>query len=194
MAIKTLIPKSESRKIVIQRRQEIGGAEINRKTLRIIKRLEDIDEFRYSKVVHCYVASRPGEVDTKTLIDHMVGQGKSVILPKLNSKTKSFRRFHFMGWDSLIKNCEGYWEPKLGTDEDLSDIDLFIVPTLAISSTGYRVGYGRGYYDKLLSKSFAPKISLAFEFQIFEYIEIHQHDVRIDKIVTEMRIIETREN
>jgi 5-formyltetrahydrofolate cyclo-ligase len=98
-----------------------------------------------------------------------------------------------MGWEYLIKNSEGYLEPHVGIDEDLSDIDLVIVPALAISIHGQRVGYGGGYYDKLLRKTFATKITLAFEFQLFDYIESNFHDTRVDKIVTERRVINTRE-
>jgi len=55
------------------------------------------------------------------------------------------------------------------------------------------VGYGGGYYDKMLKNIRAPKIALAFEFQVFENIETDVHDVRIDRIVTERRIINSRE-
>ena len=189
--LKTLIPKSEVRKQVIERRKEHSEIELSRKTQQIIQRLSVTDDFIYSKTIHCYVASRPGEVDTRRLINYMDGWGKTIVIPKLNKSTKSFLRFNFMGWDHLVRNSEGYLEPKVGLDEDLSDIDLIIVPTLAISIRGQRVGYGGGYYDKLLRKTFAAKIALAFEFQIFDYIESHQHDTRVDKIVTERRVINT---
>lgn len=192
MRLKTLIPKSEARKLVVQRRAEISSTEIKNKTKRIINKFIQTDEYVYGSVIHCYVNSRPGEVDTRSLIDLMTSSGKSVIVPKLNKKTKTFARFHFMGWDSLVKNSEGYWEPKLGVDEDLSDVDLIIVPSLAVSIAGHRVGYGGGYYDRLLRNSFAPKIVLAFEFQLFDYIENSTHDIRVDKIITERRIIDPR--
>ena len=97
-----------------------------------------------------------------------------------------------MGWDSLVKNSEGYWETKLGLDEDLSDIDIIIVPALAVSTQGHRIGYGGGYYDKLLRDTHAPKYVLAFEFQLFEYIESTPKDIRVDKIITERRVISTK--
>ena len=191
--MRTLIPKSEARRQVVQRRNEFSEIELSQKTQNIIHRLSKLDDFIYAETVHCYVASRPGEVDTRRLINYMEGWGKTIVLPKLNKATKSFHRFNFMGWDYLVKNNEGYLEPHVGLDEDLSDIDLVIVPALAISIHGLRVGYGGGYYDKLLKKTFAPKVALAFEFQIFDYIESDYHDVRVDKIVTERRTINTRE-
>ncbi len=99
-----------------------------------------------------------------------------------------------MGWDSIVKNCEGYWEPELGMDDDLCDVDLIIVPSLAVSTKGFRIGYGGGYYDKLLKTTFAPKFVLAFEFQLFEHIETTSKDPRIDKIITERKIIDVRKD
>jgi len=192
MKLKTLIPKSEARRMVLQRRQEITVDEISKKTSRIIEKLSFTDDFVYAKKVFCYISSRPGEVDMKRVINFIEGRGKSVIIPKLHKPTKTFHRAQFMGWDNIIKNQEGYFEPKFGIDEDMSDIDLLIVPSIAVSVLGQRVGSGGGYYDKLLKFSFAPKYVLAFEFQIFDHIETDVHDIRMDKVITELRIIDTR--
>jgi 5-formyltetrahydrofolate cyclo-ligase len=191
LRLKTLIPKSEVRKLVVERRSEVSQIELDRKTDQIINRLAKLDDFQNAQTVHCYVASRPGEVNTKKLIDFMVGRNMSVVLPKLNKSAKTFQRFNFMGWDELVKNSEGYWEPKIGLDEDLSDIDLIIVPAMAVTLSGYRIGYGGRYYDKLLKNIFVPKYCLAFEFQVFDKIETDPHDIRVDKIVTERRVIDT---
>lgn len=192
MKLKTLIPKSEARRLVVERRREMSVFDIRTKTKSIIERLAATDEFIYANRIHCYVSSRQGEVDTRQLINFMSGWGKSVILPKLHKPSKSFHRFHFMGWDNLVKNSEGYWEPAIALHENMDDIDLVIVPSVAISIHGMRVGYGGGYYDKLLKETYAPKIVLAFELQIFDYIESDPRNVRVDKIITERRTIDTR--
>jgi 5-formyltetrahydrofolate cyclo-ligase len=169
-------------------------SEIKSKTKLIIDKLTGLDEFVYAKNVYCYIASRKGEVDTRTLITFMEGWGKTIMLPKLNKTSRSFRKAYFTGWDDIVKNNEGYWEPAIAVDEDLSDVDLMIIPALAVSIHGQRVGYGGGYYDKLLKTTFSPRIVLAFEFQIFEYIESSVHDIRVDKIITERRVINTRKS
>lgn len=194
MALLTLIPKSEARKKVLEKRRIITPAEAAFKTERILGRLKQTDEFTSAKKIHIYVSSRPGEVDTRKIIDFALGWGKEIILPKFNKESKTFRRAEFRSWEELVQNPEGYWEPSLASGEDLSDIDLFIVPAVAISRSGQRVGQGGGHYDRLLSKTFAPKLVAAFEFQVFDYIENNPHDVRIDKIITELRVINTREN
>ncbi len=194
MKLKTLIPKSEARRLVVQRRNELPDSEIKYKTRLIIDKLTGTDEFVYAKNVYCYINSRKGEVDTRSLISFMEGWGKTIVLPKLNKSSRTFRKAYFTGWDHIVKNNEGYWEPEIAVDEDLSDVDLMIIPALAVSVHGQRVGYGGGYYDKLLKSTFSPRIVLAFEFQIFEYIESSIHDIRVDKIITERRIINTRKS
>lgn len=189
----TLFTKSEARRTVIKRRQELTDDELAKKSKLIIDRLVSSDEFRFAKKIHSYISVRPGEVDTHRLINTMVGLDKSVILPKLNKQAKRFHRASFIGWDQLTKNSDGYIEPVVAMDEDLSDIDLVIVPAVAVSTIGQRVGYGGGYYDSLLKQSYMPKIVLALELQVFNYIESDVHDVRIDKVITELRTINTRE-
>lgn len=190
--MKTLIAKSEARKSVLERRRLITAEDVTIKTLKIIQRLSSTDDFVYAKKIHTYISNKPGEADTRKLIELAVSWGKQVILPKFFKEQKTFRRFQFTGWDDIEKNSDGYYEPKISTDEDLSDIDLFIVPAVAISCFGQRVGQGGGHYDRLLKKAYAPKYVLAFEFQIFDNIETDLHDVRVDKIITERRVINTR--
>lgn len=191
MKIQAALPKGETRKAVYERRKEHSELELRKKTFEIITNLLKTDAFIKSKTVHTYIASRDGEVDTKALIDRMHSSGKMIVLPKLNPITKSFRRFHFTGWEDIIVNEEGYREPKLGLDGSLNNIDLMLVPVLAITKNGHRVGYGGGYYDKILKEINCPKFALAFEFQLFREIEVNSSDVRVDKIITERRVINT---
>jgi len=193
LRLKTLIPKSEARKLAIQRKNEISPEELRRQSNKIIERFSTTDDFVHAKTIHCYLPSRPGEFDTRRLIDLMEGCGKTIVIPKLNPISKILQRSYFTGWDNIIKNNEGFLEPRSAINEDNNDIDLFIVPALAVSSVGHRIGYGGGFYDKLLKNIYAPKIVPAFEFQLFDYIEYSPQDIRVDKIVTERRIIFTRE-
>lgn len=192
MKLKTLIPKSEARKIVIKRRSEFNASDFQSRIKLIFDRFTATDDFVNAKRIHTYISTRPGEIDTRKLVDYMVECGKQVIVPKLNKKTGKFNRANFISWDHMVKNSDGYLEPNVGIDEDLSDIDLIIVPAVAVSILGQRIGHGGGFYDKLLKNTFALKVVLAFEFQVFDYIESNLHDVRIDKIITELRVINTR--
>ena len=193
MKVKTIIPKSEARKIVLQRSGEFSHEDARRKTQAIIERLSTLDDFIHAKIVHTHISRNNWEIDTRRLIDYIMGQGKSVVIPKINLISGTLQRFYFTGWDNLVKNADGYLEPKIGLNEDNSDVDLFIVPALAISSLGQRVGHGKGLYNNVIRNVYATKIVLAYEFQVFDAIESNPGDVLIDKIVTERRVINTRD-
>lgn len=190
--MKTLVSKSEVRRSVVERRKEITHVDIRNKTKLIVERLVALDEYIFAKKVHSYISTKTGEFDTRYLIDYMSSGGKPVVIPKLNRQSKIFQHASFKGWDELVKNPDGYFEPVVGFDDDLSDIDLIIVPAMAVSILGQRVGYGGGFYDQLLRNIRAIKIVPAFEFQVFDNIETDAHDIRVDKIITERRIINTR--
>jgi len=77
---------------------------------------------------------------------------------------------------------------------DIADIDLVIVPGVVFDKSGHRIGYGHGYYDRFLDNlekinKNAVKVGLAYDFQIADKVPIEKHDVPVDKIVTEKRII-----
>lgn len=189
LKLKTLVSKSEIRNNVIKKRNEFNDEDLIQKTKLIVNRFISTDSYLSAKTIHTYISTRKGEVDTKKLIDEMYSDGKSIVLPKLKKTSNKFQRGYFTGWEKLIKNRDGYYEPELGFDEDLTDIDIMIVPTVAVSLSGQRVGYGGGFYDKILKNFFALKVALAFEFQVFDNIEADEHDVKVDLIVTERRII-----
>jgi 5-formyltetrahydrofolate cyclo-ligase len=66
---------------------------------------------------------------------------------------------------------------------------LVIVPGIAFDLRGHRIGYGNGYYDRLLKRIHAPSIGLAFDEQVVDFIPNKFHDVAVDKVVTEKRVI-----
>lgn len=193
MKLKPPVTKLYAKNEVTQRRKDISPKEILEKTERIKERLSNCDDFVFAKKIFTYISNIPGDIDTRKIIELALGFGKEIFLPKLHEPTKSIRRFPFITYNKLVENREKLLEPEIGIEEDLSDIDLIIVPGIAVSLAGQRVGLGEGYFDKLLRKAYAPKYVLAFEFQLFKEIESERHDVRIDRIITERRIIDTRE-
>jgi 5-formyltetrahydrofolate cyclo-ligase len=74
-------------------------------------------------------------------------------------------------------------------------MDLFVVPGVAFDDQGNRLGQGAGYYDRLLTgiSERIPIVGLAFELQIVERVPTNDHDIRVDWIITEKRLIKCRE-
>ncbi len=166
--------------------------EVRKKTQKIAEKLFLQDEFVNAKNILIYASKNKGEVYTRAIIDMLVGMGKIVSLPRINKIKNKFVRGAFLGWDKVIESEENYLESSVSVDDNFDDIDLIIPPAAAVSMSGKRIGYGSPYYINLISQTLAPKIILAFEFQLFPEIETTEDDFTVDKIITERRVIHVR--
>ncbi len=183
------IPKTEARKFVYERREAISERDVRRKSLAISENLRLLDEVLSAKNILFYASEIKGDVYTKGMIDLLIGMGKVISLPKLNKSQSRFFRGVFLGWDKTDVSEEGFIESTVAVDDNFDDIDLIIVPSVAVSLDGRRIGIGKEYYSNLISKTLAPRIVLAFEFQVFNKIETTQKEFNVSKIITERRII-----
>ena len=94
--------------------------------------------------------------------------------------------------DELILSNYGILEPAASaTMVPYESIDLILSPVVAFDKNGFRLGYGGGFYDRLLSqkRKEVPVIALAFDLQIVKAVPTEPHDISVDMIVTESTII-----
>jgi 5-formyltetrahydrofolate cyclo-ligase len=179
--------KKEIRKKVLAVRDGLLPGQRAAKSKEIEGRLFSLPEFKSAHVV-MFFASFRSEVDTIPMIRRALGDGKRVILPKVNGD--KLELFEIRNFDSDVS--PGAWgipEPCWSTPVKLDELDVIIVPGAAFDGRGNRLGYGAGFYDKLLSAFTKPTVALAFEVQIVPNVPAARHDVRVKKIVTEKRII-----
>ncbi|WP_289703275.1 5-formyltetrahydrofolate cyclo-ligase [uncultured Muribaculum sp.] len=80
-------------------------------------------------------------------------------------------------------------EPTGDDIENIDNIELIIVPGIAYDNRGNRVGRGKGYYDRLLSRTKATKIGIGYDFQLVDEIDSEPHDITMDIVITDSRII-----
>jgi len=107
--------------------------------------------------------------------------------------------FPLRSMDELATGTWGILEPKLalrGREDrkvDARQLDLIVVPGLAFDRTGGRLGYGKGYYDRLLAevRPDATLVAFAFECQLFATVPMHPHDVAMHKVITEKTVYES---
>ena len=138
--------------------------------LAIMRRLEKMEVFKKAKNIFTY-NSLPDEVSTDFLAEFSVRpqskRGKRILTPKKpgGGREKLLKQFSKMKFD------------------------LCIVPGVAFDKTGHRIGFGGGYFDRLLKKTRAATIGLAYEFQIIDKVPVTAYDVAVDYIVTEKRVI-----
>ncbi|MED0984045.1 5-formyltetrahydrofolate cyclo-ligase [Bacillus paramycoides] len=127
------------------------------------------------------------EVDTYPIIEKAWKEGKKVVVPKCNrgTRTMSFRQIsNFEQLETVYMNLREPI-PMLTEEVDADKINLQIVPGVAYTQRGERIGYGGGYYDRYLVHYKGKTLSLAYGFQIVKHIPVEPFDKNVEKIITE---------
>lgn len=152
-----------------------------------------LPEFTDAKTIFFYASFR-SEVDTMEMIKISLSHGKQAVLPKVDKENKKLKLYEVKGMNELAKGYMGILEPSVLEERltGLDDIDLIIIPGAAFDVSGNRLGYGAGFYDRLLAgiKNKIPIIAPAYEEQIVDDVPSEPHDVKVSKIVTDKRVIE----
>ncbi len=188
--------KAIIRKEILQKRKSLEPQEVEEKSSQILSRLIEYGLLERPQVVMCYMDFR-NEVRTESLIEYLLSEDKVVILPKVNPETQNLDLFQIEGFRDLELSKFGILEPADHLPTVLpSDIDLILAPGVAFDLKGYRMGYGAGFYDKLLPKirPDCAVIGLAFDMQIVASLPVESHDQPMNSIMTETRWIGAEEN
>lgn len=184
--------KNEIRQLSLNKRNELNLNEINHKSLAIIDKLDSfIDKFDDILVYY----SINGEVSTLRLIDKYITK-KRLYFPKVNKDDMDF--YLVNDTNKLQKGYMGIFEPLFENMDEFKNSfnknGLVIVPGVAFDVKGYRTGYGKGFYDRFLSEfNSLTKIGIAYDFQIYDDVYSEAHDVMMDYIITENRILKINE-
>lgn len=158
------------------------------KSREINNRLSQLPEYRAASSI-LFFASFRSEVNTLPMIQQALAEDKRVVLPKV--KGKDLALFEIRDFDKDVSpGTWGILEPHEKNPVLLDVVDLVIVPGLAFDEQCNRLGYGAGFYDRLLSRYQGPTVAVAFEKQIVPLVPVSTGDVPVRKIVTEKRIIE----
>jgi 5-formyltetrahydrofolate cyclo-ligase len=180
---------------MLAKRDALSAEERLGKSSEIVNRLLKQPDIIKAKNIFTYVSFR-SEVNTHGMIDSFLDQGKAVSVPFTDMNKK-------MIIPSIIKSVKNDLVPgTFGISEPVAeklcpmldgDIDIVIMPGAAFSDKGCRIGYGGGFYDRFLQKKSISSYALAFDFQIIDEVPFSpEYDVKVDYIVTEKRIIETK--
>lgn len=149
-----------------------------------------------------YVPVR-NEVDTSQIIDFLQQRKKKIYLPSfisspirhsaVLSKVKYDRIFQY-GISRFSNFCElepgpyDILQPKASALVNVDDISVAVIPGVAFDKKGYRLGWGKGVYDKLLSDFKGTRVGLAYDFQLVDELPKEEHDLRMDIVVTDRNI------
>lgn len=174
---------------ILSKRNNLSEDIVRQKSEKIRDRLVSLDVFKRSAAILLYF-SKDKEVDTKGLIANLL-INKNVVLPRVNQDELVIARIR--GFSDIEPGAFGVLEPKSSCQLfDKESLDLVIVPGVVFDEKGNRIGYGKGYYDRFLKDIKCAKIGLAYEFQVAETLKTASHDVKMDMIVTEERVIDCK--
>ena len=182
--------KLQLKQLILEKRNSLAKNEIIEKSGLIGKNLFNLESYKKFKSVMFFVSIN-SEVNTHEMIRKAIGY-KTVLVPKVLHH--EIEPSLIIDFDNLIPTGKfGIPEPIEIMKVAHKNIDLILVPGIAFDEGGHRIGYGLGYYDRFLAKvPKAVKIGLCFDFQIVDKIPREEHDVQVDFIVTEKRIIECK--
>lgn len=192
-ASRTVGTKADVRRALAAARGGLTDADRKERSRRIAAACRGLDGFPAAQLVCSYVDFRD-EVTTSGLIAALLHEGRRVAVPVHLPGVRQPLIFAEIGsLDELVPNHFGIPQPPRETARFLPTraIPLFLVPGLAFDTAGGRLGYGLGFYDRAFAEA-APgalKVGLAFEVQILARVPSDPHDVPMDFVVTEDRVI-----
>lgn len=173
--------KKSLRKQIRQTKKEYTLAQKQELSKPIFETIEQLPEFINSKIILLYW-SMDDEVFTHDFIIKWYKQ-KTILLPCVEGDDLILRQF--TGMSSMVEGKDfGILEPKGQVFEDISLIDLMIIPGVAFDKSCNRMGRGRGFYDRLLQHTNCKKWAIAFDFQMVESVPTEEFDIKMDKVIT----------
>jgi 5-formyltetrahydrofolate cyclo-ligase len=180
--------KKQLRNIYKEKRKEISVHQLDKFNDLLLINFQKIP-LPFINCVHTYLASlKLVEADTAKIIRYLQFKNPEmkVVVPKIDIHTGNLHHFHFDDAVELINNNYGIKEPREGNKIMEKEIDLVLVPLLAFDKNGFRVGYGKGFYDKFLFQCRNDVIKVGFSFfdPVDEIEDINQFDITLDYCVT----------
>lgn len=186
-------PKAELRRAMGAVRRRLSETERREYSRRIMSACLELPGFSTADVVCSYVNFRE-EVQTVELLATLLREGRRIAVPvHLHGVRQPLLFAEISSLDELVPNHFGIPQPHGAAARFLptAAIPLFLVPGLAFDPAGGRLGYGLGFYDRAFADAASGvlKVGLAFELQVVASVPSDLHDVRMDFVVTEERVI-----
>ncbi len=178
--------KSELRKQFKAIRAAYSPDEKEKLDKKITNRLINMWKFREADIIFCYVSLR-SEVDTHSIINFAFEQGKRVAVPRCVEGTRELEFYYIDSMDDLSAGTFGVLEPEQNAENRVSDYKsgLCIVPALSFDCEGFRLGFGKGYYDRFLSIFESTVVGLCYSDCVVDKLPHGKYDKNVDILVTE---------
>ncbi len=182
-----VVEKARLRKQLLDARDGMSLDFIKITSKEIQENLRKIDFFRNAKTIGTYF-SIGSEVRTQDILQEILNAGKELALPKVVKNDLVFKKI--TNFAELEPGNFSVMEPK-DKCEIVKNLDVVIVPAIALTREGFRLGYGFGYYDRYLHGKKSVTIALSYAKQVIKSFPHDDHDIKMNFIVTEDKVIKT---
>ncbi|MFZ9629751.1 MAG: 5-formyltetrahydrofolate cyclo-ligase [Ilumatobacteraceae bacterium] len=168
-------------KVDLRRRMRMVRDTVDDRLMRSVQlwaALADLPEYAAARSVMAFVGMK-GEPDTDPLVARLAVEGKRLLLPRVEDG-----RLAVVAADGpMAVSAFGVSEPQ-GPALDPSEVDFVVVPGLAFTPDGRRLGYGGGFYDRFLPTVSAPNAGVCFTEQLLDEIPTEPHDIRVQRVIS----------
>lgn len=185
------LSKEELRREASAAVASLGHERILALSSRVERLLFGLEDFRNARVVASYVAKRD-EVQTESILRRELSGGVKVLVPLTSSREGRLVFSELRDFSELAPGGFGILEPRPECirPSPLTSAQVVLVPLVAWDERGYRIGHGKGYFDKALAPlARSASVGLAFEAQRVERVPDRSYDVPLGTIVTERRVL-----
>lgn len=164
------------------KRNKLSYREIEILSQQVCQRLEELQPVQQAEVIMGF-SSIKNEVNLSPLLQKLQKQGRTILLPRVEGD--NLQAVELRVGEDLGHGSFGILEPR-GEPVSVDKIDVVIVPGLVFDANGYRLGYGKGYYDRFLPRLNKQcfKCGICYEFQVVDNVYPHPGDVPVHWIVT----------
>lgn len=174
------------RKVMLQKRKELSDSETAVKNSAITEKLLSLEKVQSAELILPFVSAK-GEVGTREFISKCLEAGKTVAVPRcIDGSNMEFCVIHT--FDDLEKGMYGIDEPKQHCEiikAENAQNSVLIVPALCFNPDGYRLGYGKGYYDRFISRYKGYTVGVCYSEFMTDDIPVDEYDRCVDIVITE---------
>lgn len=192
LSLSVIDAKKALRVVVLAARDAMPPAARQAAADRIMQRVCGLEVYRAANSLLTYM-SFGAELDTRGFFDNVLRDGKMAVLPRIDRASKSLTLHVVKGCGDLVEGVWGIREPHADSPRvAITDIDLVLMPGLAFDRAGNRLGYGAGYYDRLLAPASAKpvRVAAAFDCQVVDAVPTGPSDQPFHILVTESQLLQ----
>jgi 5-formyltetrahydrofolate cyclo-ligase len=185
--------KSELRKIYLQKQKSLSEKERREKSLKIADNFFAKFSLETVNFLHIFLPiEKNNEIDTNLIISTLWRDFPEIftILSRVDFETMTLENLRFHSATKLIKNKWHIDEPTGAELVEIEKIDVVLVPLLAFDKKGFRVGYGKGFYDRFLNecRKDVLKIGVSYFAPVVEISDVNEFDVKLDFCITPEKV------